>query len=377
MRVGDATGATGVFGVQSAARTPVTSRNGARVHIGFPSVELGLLLVLIGCGVGVVSGLLGVGGGIVMVPVLLVLLPPILGASAPTEEIVAATSLAVGSVTSLSSAVAHRRNQGMWWHAVIPLGIGGLVGAQGGALLASKLSALTLDRIFGVVLVVSSALLWIGKSGLGKGAGDEPVRQPAVLVVVGVVIGVVSGLTGLGGALLATPILVLGLRYPIHRAVGTMSLVVVFTAHLGHRRAHAHRAGRGAPAAVLHRLRQLVHRRVSGGDQRDLRAVRGEPGAQDRPAGAAPRVLRGRATDGRVHTGAVRRGRRRRACGRHVRGQGRSLCSAPALGLLNHGRDGARRAPARARAGIHSYPNDTCPCRATIGADAWGGDCKP
>jgi uncharacterized membrane protein YfcA len=183
---------------------------------------LPLALAMLATGVvgGVLAGLLGVGGGIVIVPVLEWALE-LLGV--PTEfrmHIAVGTSLAVIIPTSISSAWAHHQRGSVDVELAKRWALFILAGALFGTLVASKVAGPALSGVFGVV-----ALLVAVKMALpfdDKKLRSEPPRG-LLMAPLPTLIGMISTMMGIGGGTLTVPSLTL-LGEPIHRAVGTSAL---------------------------------------------------------------------------------------------------------------------------------------------------------
>lgn len=181
-------------------------------------IELVLLLAAAGVAAGVLAGLLGVGGGIVLVPVL----DLAFGASGVPDEVrmhlAVGTSLASIVPTALSSARAHRNRGGIdpavaasWSPAIA-------VGATLGAWLASRVGGSVLSMVFAVVALIAALRMLSGADASGDGR-DRGAARPRWWPLP-VAIGTVSSMMGIGGGTLSVPVLsALGL--PVHRAVGT------------------------------------------------------------------------------------------------------------------------------------------------------------
>ncbi len=105
-----------------------------------------LILVFIGLFIGVLGSFLGMGGGFLLVPLLL-----ILGYEAAK---VSGTSLMIILLISLSAVIAHNKLQHIDFNLVIPLAIGGIIGAQIGARWVDKFPTDTFSKIFAVVLIL-------------------------------------------------------------------------------------------------------------------------------------------------------------------------------------------------------------------------------
>lgn len=181
-------------------------------------IELVLLLAAAGVAAGVLAGLLGVGGGIVLVPVLDLAFGAAGVPDAVRMHLAVGTSLASIVPTALSSARAHWRRQGIdpavaaSWSPTIA------VGASLGAFLASRVQGTVLSMVFAVVALAAAVRMLGGFGGSAEGPDRGAAR--ARWWPLPVAIGTVSSMMGIGGGTLSVPVLsALGL--PVHRAVGT------------------------------------------------------------------------------------------------------------------------------------------------------------
>ena len=184
--------------------------------------SLGLVVAMLTTGVvgGLLAGLLGVGGGIVIVPVLFVALEILAIDPSIRMHIAVATSLATIVPTSISSARSHHRHGAVDTDLARRWSVPILVGAIVGVLVASKVESQVLTAVFAVValLVAAKMLLPLEDYAL---ADRVPDGTGASVIPFG--IGAVSTMMGLGGGVLGVPILTL-CSHPIHLAVGTAAL---------------------------------------------------------------------------------------------------------------------------------------------------------
>ena len=174
----------------------------------------------VGAGVGVFSGAFGVGGGILLVPYL------VLRRQVP-QKTAQATSLVMVAMAAAAGALTYAtRGSVAWWPAAVVL-VGGLAGAVVGAAIVQRTTDRRLQALFGALLAVAGVrLLW--PSG-DVTAGDLP--EPTVLVAVayvaaGLGMGLLSALFGIGGGILLVPVLIVGFGFAPQLAAGT-SLVVM------------------------------------------------------------------------------------------------------------------------------------------------------
>ena len=158
-----------------------------------PVVVILLSCVLLGSVVGILAGMLGIGGGLIIVPVLSYLLVHLLGMTTETVMPVAiATSLSTIVFTSMSSAYAHYRLGNIQKNIVLYTGMGIAVGAIIGAQIASHISGELLKDIFAVLVILIAAQMIFGKQ---KQSDNQASR--AVLSCVGSGTGIISALMGL------------------------------------------------------------------------------------------------------------------------------------------------------------------------------------
>ena len=177
------------------------------------------LYLAFGCLAGVLSGLFGIGGGVVIVPFLVWQLG-LQGFNPDLVMVVAvATSLATIVVTSLSAVYAHHRRGAVDWRVVGRLSPGILLGSVLGSIVAHHLPVLWFKLIFALFLLAVALRMLAG----GKGdAGVHWRRTGWLLSPAGLGIGAVSAILGIGGGTLSVPLLV-KCRYVMREAVAISS----------------------------------------------------------------------------------------------------------------------------------------------------------
>ena len=179
------------------------------------------VLAVAGALAGLIAGLLGVGGGIVIVPVLFYLLP---AAGVPEHlcmHMAVGTSLATIVTTSIVSARSHYRRGGVDVALLKGLAPSILVGAVIGVILGGEASGSTLTLIFAVVALAVSVHMAFFK---GRKIGTEGVPGQPVRSLIGFIIGGFSVVMGIGGGTLSVPIFSLS-GMEIRRAVGTAAAI--------------------------------------------------------------------------------------------------------------------------------------------------------
>jgi uncharacterized membrane protein YfcA len=185
-----------------------------------------VVLLLTGALVGFASGLLGVGGGFIMVPIQFFLLTS-LGFDPTTSIRVAfGTSLAVILPTAISGALGHKRRGAVITRPLILMGISGLIAALIGGTIASNTPGIYLKVIFGFLVFIAG--IWMLTARYPERV-DEPKKGILNYLTIGFVTGLLSGLLGVGGGVILIPILVILMGFKMIKAVGTSTAVIIFT----------------------------------------------------------------------------------------------------------------------------------------------------
>jgi len=186
-----------------------------------------LILLATGIGAGFAGGLLGLGGAFIMTPVQYLVFTNM---GLPTDlaiKLAFGTSLLVVLPLAASGAWRHRLKGAVRWRAALIMGGSGLFFAFGGATLAAHLPGAGLKVAFGAIILLSAIRMLTAPPPDVKKA---PRENPWPLVAWAIPIGFVCGIFGIGGGILAIPVLVLALRFRMHNAVGTSLAIMLFTA---------------------------------------------------------------------------------------------------------------------------------------------------
>ncbi len=181
-------------------------------------VDVGLLVVFVvlGCLVGFLAGLLGIGGGMTMVPILTILFTREAFPLAHVVHMAIATSTATIIFTSISSAREHHRHGAVLWPVVAGLAPGIIVGSLIGPQVIGGMSTSAVALFFGVFVAFSATQMLFDKK-------PKPTRElpgKAGLFGVGGGIGLVSSMVGAGGGFLSVPFMS-WCNVKIHNAVAT------------------------------------------------------------------------------------------------------------------------------------------------------------
>lgn len=200
-----------------------------------------LLLLVIGLFVGAFGTLIGVAGGFVLIPILLLLYP-----QAPPVTITAMT-LVVVFFNAFSGSVAYARLRRTDFRSGLQFSITAVPGAVLGAILTDYLSRSLFQYVFGALLLLVAIYLLIrpyNSMKMGVGLGGTCTRtvtdaqgrtftytyNRAIGMAFAFLVGIISGLLGIGGGVIHVPILSQLLCFPVHIATATSHFVVAVTA---------------------------------------------------------------------------------------------------------------------------------------------------
>jgi uncharacterized protein len=189
-------------------------------------------LLVLGLCTGFLAGLLGIGGGMLMVPFITFILT---SKGFPTEHIVkmaVATSLATICFTSLSSVWAHHKRGAVQWPVAYALAPGILLGSLIGAQLAVALPGKILSVLFAVFVAFSATQMFLNR----KPKPNRVLPGFVGMFSVGGLIGSLSSIVGAGGAFISVPFMTWS-NVKIHNAVATSSALgfpIAFAGTLGY-----------------------------------------------------------------------------------------------------------------------------------------------
>jgi uncharacterized membrane protein YfcA len=173
-------------------------------------------LLALGAAVGFLAGLLGIGGGLSMIPLLTIVFSARAFPPGQVVHIAVATSTATMMFTAASSAHAHARRGGVLWGVVLAMAPGIVLGSLVGPQIAAALSGRVLAALLGVFTWTAATRMLVAR---GSRAGRTLPAKPA-LFGVAAGIGILSSIAGAGGAFITVPYLGYH-NVKIHNAVAT------------------------------------------------------------------------------------------------------------------------------------------------------------
>ena len=189
-----------------------------------------ILFLILGALAGVLAGLFGIGGGIILIPCFLWAFP--LAHFSPDIIVHTAfgTSLAIIIPTAISSAWGHRKRGNVDFHVAGRLASGSIVGVILGSSLAAGLSGDLLKGLMGIMQIGIGLRMFL-QSPPPEGRQRCDALLPALLI--GLIVGTFSAFFGVGGGIIAVPLMVYFLGHSMHQAVGTSSALMVVSALCG------------------------------------------------------------------------------------------------------------------------------------------------
>lgn len=179
-------------------------------------ISLIAALLALGAAVGYAAGLLGIGGGMLLVPFMTMLLTARGFSDEYIVHMAIATSLATIMFTSVSSVRAHHKRGAVLWPVVKLLAPGILLGSWFGPWIGAQMDAATLAMFFAIFVAFSATQMLFDR----KPAPTRQLPQAPGMLGAGGVIGMLSGLVGAGGGFVSVPFMT-WCNVTIHNAVAT------------------------------------------------------------------------------------------------------------------------------------------------------------
>ena len=182
-------------------------------------------LFVLGLFGGFLSGLLGIGGGIIMVPLLLYV-PPALGLGVLGMKTVAGITSVQSFFGAVSGSFGHKRHKRINLTLALYMGGSMAVASLIGSLLSVNISANFMLMVFASMAIAAAVMMFIPKPESDhEPEGHEVQFNKALAIVIGGSIGILSGIIGQGGAFLFIPAMMFILRIPTRIAIGTALVI--------------------------------------------------------------------------------------------------------------------------------------------------------
>lgn len=191
------------------------------------------LVFILGLIGGVAAGLLGIGGGIIMTPLLLYV-PSLLGVSTLDMKTVAGLTMVQGLAGSLSGMLAHHRFRFVCKRLVTVMGGGITLASLMGAILSKRVHSNVLLELFAFMALVAAVMMFVPKRDDGDSVPAEQVRfSPTLAALIAAAVGFLGGMVGQGGAFILIPLMLYVLNIPTRITIGSSLGIVFFSALAG------------------------------------------------------------------------------------------------------------------------------------------------
>jgi len=183
-----------------------------------------LWLVLLGFAAGILGSMIGLGGGIIMVPVL-----TFLGFS-PTAA--ASNSLFAALSNSIASTITYSRQKRIEYSLGLKLGLLAIPGTVLGAVISTDVTPEIFKMLFGLVLIVSAAYIFLRKK---FETSEKTISNQMIVFAVGASFfaGIISSFFGIGGGIVFVPLMVVGMGMAMKKAAPTSQLILLFVSLSG------------------------------------------------------------------------------------------------------------------------------------------------
>lgn len=192
-----------------------------------------LFLFGVGAGVGFLSGLLGIGGGIVMFPLLLYV-PPLYGFGQIDVKSITGLTMTQGFFSALTAMFYYHKNALVNKSLVFTLGFSLFLSSFIGSLVSKKVSDASLLLVFGVLALIASVMMLIPRSyARDELTEDKVTYNKSAAIGIGTMLGFSIGLVGQGGAFILIPTLLYVLKIPLRVALGSTLAIGLFSSSAG------------------------------------------------------------------------------------------------------------------------------------------------
>lgn len=197
-----------------------------------------LFFLVLGIGVGTFGSLVGIGGGMICVPIFIMLLSD--GGVYTyfhTAAQIAGTSLVVVLANAVSGALAYIRQNRVFFNAAIPFGIATLPGAFFGSKIVDRFPMTTLDFWFGLFLLAMAVIMYWNSTHKPRTdileLPDDFRYNRTLGILASLGVGFISSMFGIGGGVIHVPLMVYLLGFPVHIATATSTFILAISSAAG------------------------------------------------------------------------------------------------------------------------------------------------
>ena len=196
-------------------------------------------LFAVGIGVGVFGALVGIGGGLIMVPLFMLTMLAPNGTTFQNVQQVIGTSLFGVFLNAVSGAWAYYRQKRIMFRAAVPFALATVPGAWMGSYITDYFSGSSFSLTFGITLVALGIFMYMKSRGKKANASAEnfDVATAEFNMALGIIlsfgVGFLSSILGIGGGVIHVPMMVFILGFPAHIAVATSTFVLMVSSMIG------------------------------------------------------------------------------------------------------------------------------------------------
>lgn len=189
-----------------------------------------LIFIICGCFIGFMAGLLGIGGGTVIVPVIHYIAEHLNVPNDLIMKMALGTSFSIIIMSTASSAWSHNKRGTILWQQIPYLGIGSAIGVMCGSAIVNMLSNTVLQVIF--CIFISYTIYSMLSPKQSKSASTDPTIPLYIFLILGIVIGFLASFIGIAGGAITVPILTY-LGYEMRKAIATSAMIGVILSTFG------------------------------------------------------------------------------------------------------------------------------------------------
>lgn len=191
-----------------------------------------LLLVGLGFGAAFLSGMVGVGGAVVLIPLLLYV-PPLLGLSTLGIKTIAGITIVQVTAGALSAASGHRSGGHVDRRLVMAIGPTMIAGSFVGAYASALFAPIVLEAVFATLAVIAATMMLGLRNRVPEPSDGPPAFDHRIAGAIGLVVGLLAGFIGAGGAFFLAPVLLYVLGLPMRYVVGSSVAIVAVSSGAG------------------------------------------------------------------------------------------------------------------------------------------------